>query len=71
LTPLNKSRLPQAVLLQRLEPNNYAYFGAIPVWAIATLYILPTQFLAGISLGHFALYFSASACSLSFWTLQT
>jgi hypothetical protein len=40
-----------------LEPNHYAYFGAIPLWAIATLYITPAQFLAGISFGCFAIPF--------------
>jgi hypothetical protein len=58
---------------QRLELNNYAYFGAFALWAIATLYIFPAQFLAGITFDCFAVPSQSlsSACSLSFWTLQT
>jgi hypothetical protein len=46
-----------------LELNNYAYFGAVPLWAIATLYITPAQFLAGVSFGYFAIA-SPSLCSI-------
>jgi hypothetical protein len=53
---LAKSRLPQAVVRERLELNNYAYFGAIPIWAIATLYISPTRVFAEARIRCFAVW---------------